>query len=165
LNDYASAVRFAAASNGRIQAGTMPQSGPLSASDKAIFDQWVKGGSKEKKPAAGTPPPSAGAGANPGADAASGPKFVTEFRIKSGTGNGDWNDKAGEVLVKVGTKFTIHNDDSVVHQWHTNGSPCSHGNPIQPGRSATCDVTAPYSGTPTLYDHNTNGKFFIRAER
>jgi mono/diheme cytochrome c family protein len=165
LNDYASAVRFASASNGRIQAGTMPRSGPLSAADKAIFDQWVKGGTQQRKPASGSSSTPPGAGINPGADSATGPKFVTEFRIKAGTGSGDWNDKAGEVLVKVGTKFTLHNDDSVVHQWHTNGSPCSHGSPIQPGRSATCDVTAAYSGTPTLYDHNTNGKFFIRAER
>jgi hypothetical protein len=100
-------------------------------------------------PATGTPP-----AANPD---------VVEFRIKAGTGQGAWNTKETEVVAKVGKRFVIYNDDTITHQWHTNGTPCQHGNPIEPGRSAECVPNAKYNGGP-LYDHITNGQFFFRAE-
>jgi len=86
------------------------------------------------------------------------------FRIPKGTGRNAWNTKETEVVVKVGKKFTIVNDDDIVHQWHTNGSPCQHGNPIQPGKSETCTPSRAFTEGP-LYDHITEGKFYIRAEQ
>lgn len=108
-------------------------------------------------PATGGTPPTADA-----ATSASNPDVV-EFRIKKGTGNGAWNTKETEVVAKVSKRFVIYNDDDVVHQWHTDGTPCPHGNPIAPGRSAECVPSAKYSG-PALYDHNTRGEFYFRAE-
>jgi hypothetical protein len=55
------------------------------------------------------------------------------------------------------------NDDDVVHQWHTNGAPCEHGDEIQPRQSATSTPSAPYNDG-ALYDHISRGQFFIRAE-
>jgi len=151
-----------------IDAGRMPRGRSMPDADKKMLRDWQTQGALEKLPtttpaAGGATPPNGTASGGGDANAAGQP--VTEFRIKQGTGNGDWNTAATIVTVKVGTQFTIHNDDSVVHQWHTNGAPCSHGNAIQPGGSASCNVTAPYDNNPVLYDHGTNGKFHIRAVR
>jgi hypothetical protein len=89
---------------------------------------------------------------------------VTEFRIPKGTGKGAWNTQATEVVLKVGVKFVIINDDTVTHQWHTNGSPCAHGKPIAPGGREECVPSQVYSSGP-LYDHISNGKFYVRAEK
>jgi hypothetical protein len=44
LNNYANAKAAADASNSAIQEGSMPIAGPLSESDKALFQSWVSAG-------------------------------------------------------------------------------------------------------------------------
>ena len=111
-----------------------------------------------------TPPAATGsdqaAATPPAADA--NPDEVV-FHIRKGTGQDAWNTASDEVVAKVGKKFTIVNDDDIVHRWHTNGTPCRHGNDIAPGKSATCVPSRAYSDGP-LYDHYSDGKFYIRAE-
>lgn len=92
------------------------------------------------------------------------PNGIVELRIANGTGTGAWNTEATPVVAKVGQTIRIFNDDSRVHQMHTNGAPCPHGSPIQPGKSGDCVVTKAFAG-PSLYDHITEGKFFLRTER
>ena len=138
----------------RVVAGTMPPGAGLSQKQKDLFTAWQKVSFPEKTGGTTTPTTT-----TPGGATGNG----VEFRIKKGTGAGAWNTQATEVVAKVGQPFTIHNDDDQVHQWHTNGTPCDHGNEIQPGQSETCTPSAAYNDGP-LYDHNTRGQFFIRAE-
>jgi mono/diheme cytochrome c family protein len=161
LHTFAAVRQRSARVNARVQAGTMPRGG-LDPSERAVIDKWLKDGALERVPAAGSATEPGRGQASPSGSTG---QPVTEFRIKPGTGSGAWNTKETEVVVKVGTRFTIFNDDTVPHRWHTDGAPCPHGNVIQPGGSETCTVSQPYSGTPVLYDHNTRGQFFIRAER
>ena len=49
---------------------------------------------------------------------------VVVFRIKDGTGRGDWNSEANAIRLKVGETVRVINEDSVTHQLHTNGAPC-----------------------------------------
>jgi hypothetical protein len=87
---------------------------------------------------------------------------VVEFRIKPGTGSAAWNDASTAVGLKIGQTLRIINDDSVVHQLHTDGAPCPHGTPIRPGASFDCAVRRAFPG-PSLYDHISNGRFFLNA--
>mgnify|MGYP001545509878 FL=1 len=84
------------------------------------------------------------------------------FTIPKGTGRNAWNTEATTVTAKVGKKFILVNGDDVPHQWHTNGAPCQHGQLLQPGQRQECNPR-PYNGPP-LYDHNTRGQFFIKAQ-
>jgi|GEM_PF-1571234 len=173
LSSYQAFRKFADASVTMIEAGTMPKAeagGPLSAPDKALFKQWKDLGYPEN--AAGVPP-QVGTGIGyptptptPSTSPTNPPPNgnIVEFRIKAGTGNGPWNDAATTIRLKVGQTLRIINDDSVVHQLHTNGAPCGHGNAIRPGGTGECRAQQPYNGQP-LYDHGTNGQVFIQVDR
>jgi hypothetical protein len=172
LNSFQALSGRLDASLGRIASNNMPTASSgrrLTDAEKKLLQDWKAQGAIEKAPpaAAGSgtsSPPNSTTGGGAATDSAAN-TTVTEFRIKSGTAGGDWNTAAQVVTLKVGTKFTIHNDDSVVHQWHTNGAPCGHGAAIQPGKSVVCDVVNTYDNNPVLYDHGTNGKFHVRAVR
>lgn len=91
---------------------------------------------------------------------------VVEFRIKKGTGQGDWNTRRGVVEVKVGDVLRIFNDDTIDHYLHTNNDrPCEHGKrAFGPGKSYDCvviNVADPDKNT--CRDHNHNNKFYVRA--
>jgi hypothetical protein len=168
LTTYVGAKSFAELLADYVASGRMPPPpAKLDADAKALIQKWKDGGYLEK---AGDDKDdkddkdegeedTVGGGSQPNRD----PNIV-EFRIPAGTGRNAWNTKATEIVAKVGQTVRIYNDDSRVHQLHTNGAPCGHGNAIQPGSSGDCVVTQPYSGTP-LYDHGTDGQVFIRAER
>lgn len=158
LTTYNEVKSHAADLVSRIVAGTMPTGSALPKAQQDTFSAWKSAGFPEKS-TTGSTIPSGTTGTTTTTTTAGG---GVEFHIKSGTGSGAWNTKDTEVVARAGQKFTLINDDSVSHQWHTNGAPCSHGNEIKPGASATC-TASPYSGE-ALYDHNTNGKFYIRAE-
>lgn len=156
---------FAAAKQGGVQlvqrtvAGTMPQSGPLSEADKAVLTAWQAGGFLEGNSGGEVPSPSPSVTSGPSDESAS----EVVFHIKNGTGRGPWNSAATIVTAKVGKTFTIVNDDTVVHQWHTNGSPCPHGSPIAPGASESCQPREPYS-EGGLYDHISRAAFYFQAQ-
>ncbi len=80
---------------------------------------------------------------------------MVEFHIKPATGKNAWNTPAEMLSIKVGDTLRIFNDDSIVHQLHTNGSPCDHGDPIAPGKSWDCDATESYKASINgkIYDH------------
>lgn len=158
LTTYAEAKAVGTTAVSRVVAGTMPTGG-LAQAQREKFQAWQTGGFLERAATGGTTP--GGSTIPPGT---SSPDKV-EFRIKAGTGSNPWNTRDTEVVAKVGKPFTIYNDDSVPHQWHTNGSPCQHGAPIQPGQSETCTPSQPYNQGP-LYDHlnEATGIFYFRAE-
>lgn len=164
LTTYAEAKSMGAALVSRVVGGTMPTGGlALAIRDK--FKAWETGGFLER---ASTGTNTVGGGTVPNGTVPNGttnPNGGVEFRIKAGTGSNPWNDKSTEVVARVNQPFTIHNDDTVPHQWHTNGSPCQHGAPIQPGKSETCTPSEAYNQGP-LYDHlnEATGVFYIRAE-
>lgn len=93
---------------------------------------------------------------------------VVEFHIAKDTGNGAWNTKDTMVRVQLGQTLRIVNDDSIVHQMHTNGTPCSHGNEIAPGASGDCVISQKHNPEVdgTLYDHNAgpSAAFWLLAE-
>jgi uncharacterized membrane protein len=47
FDSYAAAHQSASRANARIQAGTMPKSGPLTAQEKALFLAWIDQGLQE----------------------------------------------------------------------------------------------------------------------
>lgn len=153
LSTYAGAKQYGSDLVSRISGGTMPPSGKLPSADVALFEKWKTGGYLEKATATTD---QGGGGTND--------DKIVEFRIPKGTGNGAWNTAATPATLKVGQTLRIYNDDTVVHQMHTNGAPCPHGNIIQPGAYGDCVATRSYTGTP-LYDHNTRGDFHIRVDQ
>jgi hypothetical protein len=86
---------------------------------------------------------------------------LKEFRIPAGTGRGAWNTPQNPIVARVGDVVRIYNDDSIVHQLHTNGRPCGHGSPIQPGSYRECVIQSQFVGD--LYDHGTNGRVYWQA--
>lgn len=152
MTTYQEAKTHAGQIVARVLAGTMPSTGPLSQADKDAFAAWKAANFAERSTV----------GSSQGGQGSTGGDVV--FRIKAGTGNGAWNTKATEVIVPLGQRLTIYNDDTVVHQLHTNGAPCQHGEPIAPGASAVCVASQPFAGEPPLYDHGTEGRFYIRTE-
>ena len=150
----------------RVIAGTMPKAAPLAQAQRDKMVAWQKAGYPESAVGTGT---TTGAGTIPSTTTPNGNGTGNaggdvEFRIRRGTGAGAWNTKATEVVVKLGRRFTIFNDDDVVHQLHSNGAPCQHGSEIQPGQSETCTPSQAFGGEPPLYDHGSEGKFYIRTE-
>ena len=87
------------------------------------------------------------------------------FRIPRGTGSKPWNTANNPAVMYVGKKFTIINDDTVGHQWHTNGQPCPHGDYIPPGGQYSCTPKSEFSGQ--LYDHlnQESGFFYVQSKR
>lgn len=92
------------------------------------------------------------------------------FRIANGTGNAPWNSSASPVVVYVGQTLRICNDDTAVHQLHTNGTPCPHQpSTMAKGAFYDCSIAnatgltamGVFSG---LYDHNlgTNAAFYVK---
>jgi len=88
---------------------------------------------------------------------------TVEFRITAGTANGEWNNTATMVSLKVGQRLRIINNDTVNHQLHTPETPFAHGNIIPPGGMAEYTVTTLFNPYPNgdvtqtrsrLYDHN-----------
>ena len=49
----------------------------------------------------------------------------TVFRIANATGTNAWNSSASPIVVFVGQVLRVCNDDSVAHQLHTDGVPCT----------------------------------------
>ncbi len=91
---------------------------------------------------------------------------VVEFRIAAGTGSMPWNTMQNPVQVKVGQVLRIINGDSVMHQLHTFGAPCPHGNAFGPGQYWDCAITKVADPVNTvLYDHNFGSKsrFYVNA--
>lgn len=157
LNSYLSAKTLAAAATDRILNGTMPPGGALSNAEKEAFKEWKTAAYPENTPTTTVVP-----GTPPGTD---GNNSIRTFRIPAGTGSGAWNTVETEVKVKIGVKFVIYNDDTVTHQWHTNGSPCPHGQPIPPGGKEECTPNLEFNSKTPLYDHISNGKFYIKSEK
>lgn len=150
LSTFNAFKNYASNAVGRISAGTMPTSGALSPDLVQKFKDWQKAGFPEKS------------GGSTTTNNSTSDQKIVEFRIKSGTGNGAWNTADTQLNLKVGQVLKLINDDAVRHRFHTNNSPCPHGNDIQPGKSEDCVISREYTGAP-LYDHNTLGKFYIRA--
>jgi hypothetical protein len=97
----------------------------------------------------------ANAGGNSGG-AETGPNGEAIFRIAAGTGDQPWNTQTTPIRARVGQPIIVYNDDTIVHQIHTDGVPFPHGNEIAPGRSARVVPTRVFRGT--LYDHLTNAR-------
>ena len=89
------------------------------------------------------------------------------FSIAAGTNMNPWNTTATAVETFIGQTLKITNNDSIVHQFHTDGKPCGHGNAINPGASTNCVIASAYSYTTNgpLYDHNigTKAAFYVIA--
>jgi|GEM_PF-1841588 len=179
LQTYALARQFGVDVVSLSVAKRMPPSGGLADADIQLLQQWQQAGFPEGG-SSGVFGNSAGTGTGIFGNAAGtgagifgnsaatdlngrGANGAVEFRIRRGTGQGPWNTPQTVVVARVGVPFIIHNDDDIVHQWHTDGSPCPHGDEIQPGQSAQCLPSEAYNG-PALYDHITRGQFYIRAE-
>jgi mono/diheme cytochrome c family protein len=166
--------------------GSMPPTSALPEDERQMLAAWRDGGFLQNAAATGgqipggtNPGGTNPGGTNPGGTNPGGtnppgttpgtnPNVVETadevvFHIKKGTGSGAWNTAETPVVAKVGKKFTIVNDDTVNHQWHTYGTPCPHGSLMQPGESSTCTPSERYNGEP-LYDHLSQGAFYIRAE-
>lgn len=82
---------------------------------------------------------------------------IVEFRIAAGTGGGSWNAFDEPVRVTVGQVLRIHNDDTVPHTAHSNGTPFRHGPTIQPGGFADHEIVAtltPDPAVPANYEHD-----------
>jgi hypothetical protein len=92
------------------------------------------------------------------------------FTIQPGTSEAslDWNDSENPLIAKVGDTLTIINEDSVVHQLHTPGRPCKHGEPIPPQGSWSCVLEKAYNyldETEPLRDHQEyDSKFWLIVE-
>ncbi len=88
---------------------------------------------------------------------------TVNFSIRSGTASSMWNNANETVEGFIGQKLMIKNDDTSMHQLHTNGSPCEHGNAFATGQTATCTLNKVYSraGQGRIYDHNLNGDFYL----
>ena len=90
-----------------------------------------------------------------------------DFHILHGTQEASWNAPSTRVVAKVGQTLRIYNDDTVEHQLHTNGAPCSHGPVIQPGASWDCVIESEYDETKDglLYEHNVgpSARFYLVA--
>lgn len=93
---------------------------------------------------------------------------IVEFSIAPNTGAFSWNTEETMVRVRIGDTLRIYNDDTVVHQLHTNGSPCRHGSAISPGSYWDCEISRPYDSMARgpLYDHRygPNAKFWLITE-
>lgn len=92
---------------------------------------------------------------------------LVEFHIPNGTNQGAWNSEETMVTVSMGDTLRIINDDSVNHQLHTSGSPCSHGSLMKPGGYYDCKIQSTYSidEDGALYDHlaGPNAAFYIEV--
>lgn len=93
---------------------------------------------------------------------------VVVFRIANGTGKLSWNTPEQPVMAKVGDTIRFVNEDTIVHQLHTNGRPCEHGPAIMPGGTWDCiaRTTYNYNQNGALYDHNfgMNATFWMIVE-
>lgn len=91
--------------------------------------------------------------------------LTVNFEIAAGNGGNSWNSAATMVETFVGQTLKIKNSDSVVHQMHTNGRPCGHGNTIAPGATGDCVISQTYTraANGNLYDHNLGGDFYMVA--
>lgn len=111
---------------------------------------------------------------NGGANTGGGePSNLVIFRIKAGTGSGEWNEKSSPVLARAGQTIRIINDDDTGHVLHTNGQPCPHGDTsrkVAKGEHYDCSLAA---GTPSgteylLWDHFLGGpnsaRFWIKVQ-
>jgi hypothetical protein len=81
---------------------------------------------------------------------------TVEFHIANGTNTGSWNTAQTPITAKVGDVIRFYNDDSIVHQLHTNGAPCGHGPRMQPNTTWDCVASQPFSANKSgpLYEHN-----------
>lgn len=155
LSTYTGAKGYGAQVVDLVSAGKMPPGNPLPAAEVELFKKWQTDGFLEK-----AEPIDQGDGDNGSDDSGGGDDRIVEFRIPKGTGNGAWNTAATPAKFKVGQTLRIYNDDTVIHQMHTNGAPCPHGDVIQPGAYGDCVASRAYSGS-ALYDHNTRGDFHL----
>ena len=90
---------------------------------------------------------------------------VVDFHIVNGTNMSAWNTADTKATAKVGQIIRFYNDDTVIHQLHTNGAPCPHGPRIMPGTTWDCKVSRTYNETENgmLYEHNVGpaARFFL----
>ena len=149
LTSFDQVKTYATASATRMTSKNMPMDSTMDSALVDKFKAWIADGMLEKASGDGATPNNSNSG-------------VVEFRIKAGTGRGNWNSEAEKVQIKVGQTLKVINDDSVSHQLHTNGTPCPHGDPIVPGASANCKISSAYSGRD-LRDHVTYGAFYLEA--
>ncbi len=92
------------------------------------------------------------------------------FRIANGTNANPWNSSASPVIVYVGQVLRICNDDAVVHQMHTDGTPCPHQpSTMAKGKFYDCTISSmnganATTGVYNLYDHGngTNAAFYVK---
>lgn len=93
--------------------------------------------------------------------------LTVNFTIPAGTASNPWNTTATVVETFVGQTLKLTNNDSVDHQYHTNGKPCGHGALMKPGGSTNCVISKAYNYTTdgALYDHNlgTKAAFYVVA--
>lgn len=93
--------------------------------------------------------------------------LTVNFSIPAGTNTAPWNTTATVVETFIGQTLKITNNDSVDHQYHTNGKPCGHGSLMKPGGSTNCVIAKAYNYTTdgALYDHNlgTKSAFYMVA--
>ncbi len=174
LQTYALAKQFGVDVVSLSVAKRMPPRGGMADADIQLLQQWQQAGFPEGGATGATGSGSSifGTGSGIGTSAGTatgnanegrGANGAVEFRIRRGTGQGPWNTPQTPVVARVGVPFIIYNDDDIVHQWHTDGSPCQHSEEIAPGQSMQCVPSEVYNG-PALYDHITRGPFYIRAE-
>ena len=141
---------------------TSPFALKLNAEELKTLEAWIKAGKPEKKQTT--------TGSTDNSTDTNALGYVTEYRIKAGTGAKAWNTADSEIVLKVGTTFTLHNDDSIAHQIHTEGAPFAHpaGPNIAPGKNLSFRVTREFKG-PSLREHiqigPRYGDVFIRAIR
>jgi hypothetical protein len=115
-------------------------------------------------PPAATPTPAPGATPVAGSEI----NLTVNFAIAAGTNSSPWNTTATMVETFVGQTLKITNNDTVVHQYHTNGKPCGHGAAMKAsGGTTNCVVSKAYNYATdgTLYDHNlgTKAAFYMVA--
>lgn len=91
------------------------------------------------------------------------------FRVANGTNGSAWNSLATQILVFVGQKLRVYNDDSVNHRIQTNGNPFAAqamNDQIAPGAFKDIAVTSAIAtNNTTTYDANfgTNARIFIES--
>jgi hypothetical protein len=131
-----------------------------------------------KPPSSATPPSSPGSispepGAQPLPPSENRGPSVVEFRIRAGTGRGEWNTRDNPVVVRPGQAIRIINDDTVGHVLHTDGRPCPHGDTsrsIRTGGFYDCAIprNTPSGSNFLTWDHflgsPNSGRFWIRIE-
>jgi len=116
-----------------------------------------------------TTPPVAGTPVPGGTPAAGNEISLTvNFAIAAGTSSSPWNTAATVVETFIGQILKITNNDTVVHQYHTNGKPCGHGAAMAAnGGTTNCVISKAYNYATdgTLYDHNlgTKAAFYVVA--